>query len=339
MEEHVYRLEDIIDLRYIRLPLMLFGNPRYAGLSSDAKLAYALLLDRLSLSQRNGWVNDAGEVYLIYTREKIADMLCVSYKKAMAAFRELVQAGLIREERVSRTAPKHIYLCKLATDQEHAANCSSGRSQAEPTPKPQIPGAELTHETGRPSIDDLPNGNLTNDQFGRSRTTGFVFRDMPDWDINPTELNITEDKPTEVSLSVRQSADDGMLGRILANCELESFTAEEAEVLRLAIERLYFMPMYRIGGAVLPQQTVRSHLCLLDSLKVRDALEKLRHNTRPVKNSMAYIMAVIYNSVGELYGDMLVDPYLNQLTSAGYKGGGTRCGTYPTHGRNASCAY
>ena len=97
-----YRLSDVVNERFLRLPLSLFANPNYKRLSAESKLVYSLLLDRMSLSQKNNWINEDGEVYLIYKREEIADILCITYKKAIAAFKELITAGLLLEKRQGR---------------------------------------------------------------------------------------------------------------------------------------------------------------------------------------------------------------------------------------------
>ena len=41
---------------YYRVPKILVKDKRFSKISSDAKLLYSLLLDRMSLSRKNGWV-------------------------------------------------------------------------------------------------------------------------------------------------------------------------------------------------------------------------------------------------------------------------------------------
>ena len=85
----VYKINDLVKFDFIKIPKTLFANPKYKEMSSDAKLTYALLYDRLSLSIQNNWINADGEVYLVYTRGAIAEDLGITYKKAIAAFKEL----------------------------------------------------------------------------------------------------------------------------------------------------------------------------------------------------------------------------------------------------------
>ena len=98
----LYKINDIINCEFLKIPKAMFANEEYRRLSSDAKLTFALLYDRLSLSQMNGWINENDEVYLIYTREEISEDLGLTYKKAISAFKELLSAGLITEQRCGR---------------------------------------------------------------------------------------------------------------------------------------------------------------------------------------------------------------------------------------------
>ena len=91
MIDRTYRISDVVNEEFLRFPLILLSNPRYKEMSLEAKFVYALLLNRLTLSQKNGWINEDNEVYLIYTREEAASLLNISYKKAISAFRELIE--------------------------------------------------------------------------------------------------------------------------------------------------------------------------------------------------------------------------------------------------------
>ena len=120
-----YRLSDVVNERFLRLPLSLFANPNYKRLSAESKLVYSLLLDRMSLSQKNNWINEDGEVYLIYKREEIADILCITYKKAIAAFKELITAGLLLEKRQGRGFPNRLFVLKCELEDSDAGDFGS----------------------------------------------------------------------------------------------------------------------------------------------------------------------------------------------------------------------
>ena len=103
---------------------------------------------------------------------------------------------------------------------------------------------------------------------------------------------------------------------ILDACELSCFSPEVARVFENAIERLFYLDHFRVGGAALPRSRVRARLRLLDGMILRDAERKLRANLdREVKNSTAYTMATIFNCIAESESDLMVDPELNRMAA------------------------
>ena len=79
-------------------------------LSHTSALAYALILDRAHLSQLNGWMDEAGRVYIIFPVEKIAAALNRSLSSAKNALTELSEAGLIERKRRGQFLPNLIYV-------------------------------------------------------------------------------------------------------------------------------------------------------------------------------------------------------------------------------------
>ena len=56
---------------FYRVPKVLFTNDRFKYLSAEAKTLYGILLDRVPLSAKNGWIDEQGRVYIICTIEEI----------------------------------------------------------------------------------------------------------------------------------------------------------------------------------------------------------------------------------------------------------------------------
>lgn len=74
---------------FYRIPKVLFTDDRFSVLSAEAKTLYGILLDRVTLSAKNGWIDQQGRVYIIYTIEEImADMNCGN-KKAIQLLSDL----------------------------------------------------------------------------------------------------------------------------------------------------------------------------------------------------------------------------------------------------------
>ena len=111
---NAYKINEINQNRFYQVPKKLFENPVYNNkLNSDAKLLYALLLDRMELSRKNGWVNNDGEIYLLFSRENIQEMLCISKPTSVKAFRQLTELNLIKEVRQGLGKPNIIYIGKI----------------------------------------------------------------------------------------------------------------------------------------------------------------------------------------------------------------------------------
>ena len=55
---------------FYRVPKVLFTEDCFWNVSTDAKLLYGILLDRMNLSARNGWLDEEGRVYIIFTMQE-----------------------------------------------------------------------------------------------------------------------------------------------------------------------------------------------------------------------------------------------------------------------------
>jgi len=86
-------------------------------LTHTAKLLYALLLDRATLSQKNGWMDEYGRLYIVFPIEKISTALDKSRMTVKNALNELTAAGLIERRRQGFSLPNRIYV-KLPGGQE-----------------------------------------------------------------------------------------------------------------------------------------------------------------------------------------------------------------------------
>ena len=112
---------------FFRIPKLLITEPYFRRLSTDAKLLYGLMLDRMSLSMRNGWMDDDGHVYIYFTLEEVCEQLCCKTDKAVKLFAELDSAkgvGLIRrvKQGLGRPAKPWIRSCSESESILHARN-------------------------------------------------------------------------------------------------------------------------------------------------------------------------------------------------------------------------
>jgi hypothetical protein len=113
-KRNVYHINEVRKQQFYQVPKQLLLNTYYRELSNDAKLLYSILQDRMELSRENGWVNDDGEIYLIFTRKNARDILNISSKSTITKiFNELKEKELIYEERQGLNKPNIIYIGKI----------------------------------------------------------------------------------------------------------------------------------------------------------------------------------------------------------------------------------
>ena len=107
---------------FLRIPKTLITDERYKGLSSDAKLLYGLLLDRMSLSRKNNWLDQNNRVYIVYSIEEIMSDLCCSKPTVIKMMKELdskTGLGLIEKIRRGLGKPDIIYVKNFSSSPAH----------------------------------------------------------------------------------------------------------------------------------------------------------------------------------------------------------------------------
>ena len=99
---------------YFRVPKILFRDIKFKDLSTDAKTLYGILLDRMGLSVKNGWLDEQGRVYIIFPVQEVMDALGCADNKATKLFRELEKFGMIERKRRGLGKPNLIYVKNFA---------------------------------------------------------------------------------------------------------------------------------------------------------------------------------------------------------------------------------
>lgn len=118
---------------FYRIPKALFSNPAFDDLSTDAKLLYGLLLDRMGLSVKNHWMDEQGRVFIYYTVESIMRDLHCGNQKAAKLLAELEKKhGLIERKKQGLGKPDIIYVKNfvgVCMQQSHVQKCENHMSE------------------------------------------------------------------------------------------------------------------------------------------------------------------------------------------------------------------
>ena len=103
------KINEVKNNAFYQLPQWLF-DPEYKDMSLRAKVVYALIFDRRSLSLENKWYDKNGDVYMYFTNQQMMEKLNCSEKTIISSKKELEKYGLIREVRQGVNRPNRLYI-------------------------------------------------------------------------------------------------------------------------------------------------------------------------------------------------------------------------------------
>ena len=250
---------------FYRIPKALFQEPRFQSLSTDAKTLYGILLDRMSLSVKNGWLDGQGRVYIIFPVQEVMDALGCADNKATKLFRELENAGLVERKRRGLGKPNLIYVKNFADpryrnrDKNDSGTVDSGEQDA-----------------------------------AKQR------RNKTEW--NNTEMSETDsflsgegggaDERTQLEEYFSQSLEVDLLLRLCPDDEDTIYQIVDLLVDTCATNR----KLLHIAGDDKPAEVVRSRFMKLNADHIRFVLKCLAENSSPIRNMKQYLLASLYNA-------------------------------------------
>ena len=254
---------------FYRIPKALFQEPRFQSLSTDAKTLYGILLDRMSLSVKNGWLDEQNRVFIIFTIEDVKRALCCADNKATKLLRELEKFGLIERKRRGLGKPSLVYVKNFSAEsskesvknRDNDDSCGSKIACQDPVKSRGIKKKENKTEMNNtnPILSDesekMKNRELLEEYFSQSLEVDLLLRLCPD--------------------------DEDTIYQIV-----------DLLVDTCATKR----KMLRIAGDDRPAEVVRSRLKKLNADHLRFVLGSLAENTAPVRNMKQYLLAMLYNA-------------------------------------------
>ena len=277
MCDEFFGIQESEQYAFYRVPKLLFTSGRFWNLSTDAKMLYGLFLDRMALSQRNGWVDSQGRVYIIYTVENIMESLGCGNKKAIKLLSELEEkANLIMREKKGQGKPNLIYLRKftaIANDMGgHFLKCENDTSG-----NAELKGQEMSkahsnnteiNNTEYSDIDSL----LSSVPCGKELEGSEKFSQYYEYFYDQLDLEfLKKEFPHDVD-----------------TLEL---------ILRLIVEVMCSnRKMIRIASDDKPIEIVKGNFMKLDSGHIRFVMDGFKKNTTEVRSPKQYLLASIYNA-------------------------------------------
>lgn len=271
---------------FYRIPKVLFSKDKFWSVSADAKLLYGILLDRMNLSAKNGWLDEAGRVYIIFTIEEIKESLGCAEKKAVKLLDELEKkAELIERKRQGLGKPNLIYVKNFISGsvERQFLNCQNDNSA-----------------TFQNTIQDLSKvqGNNTDIKNTDLSDTNSIFPSVDCGKDNGNEEYRQYYQYFYEQLGIEYLKKDYPYDLGI----LES-------ILELVVETVCSKrQIIRIGGDDRPVEVVKSRFMKLDSEHIRYVLDCFKENTTKIRNIRQYMLATLYNAPTTIgsYFDALV---------------------------------
>ena len=167
------------------LPKVLVTEDLYKNLSSDAKILYACLLERSSLSFKNDWIDEQGRVYIVFTVEEIMKMLNKSNKTAVKILNELDAntkgIGLIERKRQGLGKPNIIYVKDFMS--VFRSECKNYTSEVK----------NLHSRNVETTLQEVKNLHSSNTDFSKGQTGLGTFQNvfLTDEDIAELQIKMT----------------------------------------------------------------------------------------------------------------------------------------------------
>ena len=299
---------------FYRIPKTLLTDPRYKGVSIEAKVLYGLLLDRMGLSVKNGWMDSDKRVYIYFTQEDAMALMNCGKDKATKLFRELDKEGigLIERKKQGQGRPTRIYVKNFILPPEPGQ--SQQPEQAPPPPAPQTAenqqsrpldsAALLTAE--KPQSAPLETRGLDGG-FSAPNKTEKKNTDLNDTDPSihpPTPAPLASPPAGRPKSRMRIDEMDRYRELIKENIDFDLLLQEhpyDGETLEGYVELMVEVccsrrDFIRIAGEEMATGVVKSRFLKLNCEHIAYVLDSLNQNTTLVKNIKAYTLAALYNA-------------------------------------------
>ena len=288
---------------FIRVPKLLFTDGRFKDLTSDAKILYGLLLDRMSLSVENNWFDTKGRVYIVYTIAEINRTLGCANTKACNTLQQLMDVGLIEKDNKGQGKAQLIYVKKILSNQsgqkekgiqnKNSENQNSEKQNSQ-NDSSRIP-ISRTLEFSKPESINTENNNTDSNNTESFHFSSNQIKIYPPGEKISRNEEKRMDENSELDEIIRTVHDN------IDICNLEERYPQDSklvgEIADLMVDVLAGKTDYYIvGGIKRPAVLVKRQFEKLEYEHIVYVLEALGRNTTEVRNTRQYLIAALSNA-------------------------------------------
>jgi len=245
---------------FYRVPKELITSPKYKYISAEAKLLYSLLLNRSSLSAKNSWEDEKGQVYIYFTIESVMEYMGCGHDKAGKLFLELENADLIERRRQGQGKPIMIYVKNFISE--------IGKSDVKKSEKPKS-----------------KNLNSRGQDIGKTACSN---TEKNNTEISYTNLSINADAIDKIKENISYD--------IIIEQQPENKTRIDELVCIISDTLSSTKNTIRISGNDIPKDDVKSRLMMIDDQHIFYVLDCVYRNSGEIRNIKAYLLSALYNA-------------------------------------------
>ncbi len=312
---------------FYSVPQLLFTDDKFKDISCEAKLLYGFLLDRTGLSQKNGWHDADGKVFVFFKLDELCEKLNIGTQKAVKVFNELDSEkgiGLIKRKKQGQGKPTKIYVMNFtkyidseSKSLENADNienitdkfqtCENQKSETETS---QVLNCE-NHKSGVM--------NITSQDFGKSpvhiisNTENIILSES--YQSNQSETPERHKSESQKSDKIDRLIDlqtereeylellkeniewDWWTDSAKADWKIKSKMPMVEELLSVMLDVVCsHKPTIRISGEEKPTAVVKSVFLKLGQEHIEYVINSLEKATNEIKNPRAYMITALYNA-------------------------------------------
>ena len=277
---------------FYRIPKILVTSPTFKRVSDSAKLLYGLMLDRMGLSIRNGWVDDENRAYIFFTTNDVMEQMCCGTEKATKLLAEIDAEkgiGLIERKKQGQGKPAIIYLKKFYISENNDRDL-------------------------RLSETEIPDFRESKSNYNKYNNTDFNYTEKNNTESSDTEIisylinrgneNSSPPLPAPKGIDTirwiekRQQYEQIIKKNIDYDIIVENYNKEWLdEIVAIMVDVVCSdEPTVRINKQEYPHEVVKSRFLKIDSSHIEYIDFALRSNTSDVRNIRAFLITTIYRS-------------------------------------------
>ena len=272
---------------FYRIPKALFTDSYFKDLSSDAKILYGLMLDRMSLSIKNQWFDDKNRAYICFSIEDIMELLNCGRNKAIKSMRELddeTGIGLIEKRRQGFGKVNVIYVKTFMPAEVYNLNFMKSQNQTSRSPENKLQEVYISNPN---------NTNLSDTEMNDNKSNPIISVDEKRFDSdNRSEdyqayENLVKETIDYESLEVTHHDDMRQVDEIV-NLIVETVMCKNDKIL--------------IASNWYPASLVKKKFLMLTYSHIEYVLHCMSGNTTKVKNIKKYLLAALFNAPSTMNG-------------------------------------